>query len=307
MKDMVDVDSALRASAYSGKRNKGGGGSGDKPSTELEPFDPSAHAVKEKAEAISMWIVIAFGLIVALVMRYYLMPTMEGTQQVLWLLPVLLTVVIIPLHRVAVPSKFHKLYTNGNWFRAFFLYLFTWLALSFALVNPPLADISPPHVSGAIDIEAVEGISDATLKGSTYSVQINQETIPIVLGFAVRDNVDAGNSTIFLTISKQGQEGKIVNLGGLVSEIAEAGPSEKFDSVSEWHRGLRKNTLTGDFAGPIVAPNSQDIGMAWDLCGDGCGPGEYLIQIELSEEGAPWSTGQNTWSREYRLLVSQIA
>ena len=49
---MVDVDSALRASAYSGKKGKGSPGAGEKASTELEPFDPSSQAEKEKADEI---------------------------------------------------------------------------------------------------------------------------------------------------------------------------------------------------------------------------------------------------------------
>ena len=306
-KTMVDVDSALRASAYSGKRSRGAGGDGSKPSNELEPFDPAAHARKERADAISMWMVIVLGLTVALLMRYYMMPTLEETQQSLWLLPVLLTALIPSLHRALIPSHIYELYTNGNWFRAAFLYLFTWLALSFALVNPPLADIAPPHLSGAIDIEAVEGISDATLKGNTFSIQINQETIPVVLGLAVRDNVDAANSSMTLSIVKQGQVDPIVSIEGKVSELAGAGPSEKFASVGEWQRGLQENTLSGDTTGPKVAPVGHDIGMAWDLCDSGCGPGTYLVQIDLVEDGAPWSTGQNSWSSEYRLLISQVA
>ena len=69
---MVDVDTALRASAYSGKKGTGGKGGGKK-SSALEPFDPSSHAEKEKADAVSMWIVIFFGLSVALLMRFYMM------------------------------------------------------------------------------------------------------------------------------------------------------------------------------------------------------------------------------------------
>ena len=53
---MVDVDTAMRASAYD-KRKRARGGSGDKEdakSRELEPFKPDEHAVKEVADAYSM-------------------------------------------------------------------------------------------------------------------------------------------------------------------------------------------------------------------------------------------------------------
>jgi len=305
---MVDVDTALRASAYSGKKG-GGSKGGDKKTSALEPFDPSSHAKKEKADAISMWLVIFFGLIVATVMRFYMMPGMNSSDQILWLLPVLMVALIRPLHQLAVPARFFELFTTGNWVRASFLYLFTWLALSFALVNPPFADIAAPHLAGAIDIANSEGISESDLDGKVYEIRISQDSIPVILGLAVRDNVDAQNTTMNLTIHKVGQMDPIVNVSGVVSEIADDGPSETFDSVnaSEWVRGLKKNTLTGVYSGPKVAPHSEDVSMAWDLCLDGCGPGEYLVHVSLVEESKmiPWQDGDNTWEREYTLIILQ--
>ena len=305
---MVDVDTALRASAYSGKKGSAAKGGGKKPSA-LEPFDPSSHAEKEKADAVSMWIVIIFGISVALLMRFYMMPGMNGTKQILWLLPVLMITLLRPIHQVFVPSRFFELYTTGNWVRSSFLYIFTWLALSFALVNPPLADIAAPHLAGAIDIAATEGISDSDLDGSIYEIRISQDSVPILLGLAVRDNVDAENSTMNLTIQKVGQMESIVSVSGLVSDIASNGPSDTFDSVDDddWVRGLRKNSLTGGYLGPKVSPHSQDISMAWDLCPSGCGPGDYLIQISLTETNdmVPWQDGENTWESEYTLRILQ--
>ena len=305
---MVDVDTALRASAYSGKKG-GGSKAGDKKSTPLEPFDPSAHAEKEKAEAISMWLVILFGVSVALLMRFYMMPGMDGPQQILWLLPLLTIALIRPLHQLVVPTRFFELFSTGNWVRASFLYLFTWLALSFALVNPPIADIAAPHLAGAIDIASSEGISDSDLDGRVYEIRISQDSIPVILGLAVRDNVDARNSTMNLTIHKVGQMDPIVTENNLVSVIADNGSSDTFDSVdpNDWVRGLKKNTLTGDYSGPKVAPHSEDISMAWNLCPHGCGPGEYVVHITLVEEGGmgPWKDGDNVWEREYSLVILQ--
>ena len=305
---MVDVDTALRASAYSGKKGSGSKG-GDKKSTTLEPFDPSAHAEKEKADAISMWLVIIFGLSVALLMRFYMMPGMDGPQQILWLLPVLMIALIRPLHQLVVPTRFFELFSTGNWVRSSFLYLFTWLALSFALVNPPIADIAAPHLAGAIDIASSEGISDSDLEGRVYEIRISQDSIPVILGLAVRDNVDALNSTMNLTVQKVGQMDPMISVYGSVSDIALAGTSATFDSVdpNDWVRGLKKNSLTGDYSGPKVAPHSEDVSMAWDLCSDGCGPGEYVIHITLIEDGkmVPWKDGDNVWEREYTLIILQ--
>ena len=101
----------------------------------------------------------------------------------------------------------------------------------------------------------------------------------------------------------------IVSVNGLVSVIASSGPSETFESVdpNDWVRGLKKNTLTGDYSGPKVAPHSEDVSMAWDLCSDGCGPGEYVIHITLIEDGkmVPWKDGDNVWEREYTLIILQ--
>ena len=305
---MVDVDTALRSSAYSGKRSSGPK-TGDKKTSTLEPFNPSSHAEKEKADAISMWLVIFFGLSIALLMRFYMMPGMDSPQQVLWLLPMLMIALIRPFHQLVVPTRFYDLYTTGNWVRGAFLYLFTWLALSFALVNPPIADIAAPHLAGAIDIADSEGISDSDLEGDVYEVLISQDSVPIILGLGVRDNVDVQNSTMNITIYKSGQIDPIVSVSGLVSEIAANGPSETFESVdpNDWIRGLKKNSLTGEFSGPKVAPHSEDVPMAWNLCPDGCGPGKYVVQVSLVEESemVPWGDGNNVWEREYTLSILQ--
>ena len=131
---MVDVDSAMHASAYSGKRRGRKSEQEkqeEKQSRVLEPFDPVEHAKKETADAYSMWIVIFYGLAVAAFLRFWLMPTMTEPSRALWLLPMLLMAAIPSLHKLIVPSDYYDMYTAGNWFRACFLYLFTWLALSF--------------------------------------------------------------------------------------------------------------------------------------------------------------------------------
>jgi len=303
---MVDVDSALRASAYSGRKNKSNSNDGEKPAT-IEPFDPSAHAIKEKADAISMWIVIALGILVALIMRYQMMTRLEGPQQILWLLPLLGTLAIPSIHRLVAPSEFFDLYTGGNWFRASFLYLFTWLALSFALVNPPLADVAAPHLAGAIDVETNDGISLASLDGTTYNIEIVQDQVPVVIGLAVRDNVNASDALMTMTITKKGIEEPIISVSGTASEIADSGPGGDFQSVQEWSRGMHRNTLMKVYTDyPKVASNELDIGMAWNLCEGGCEPGIFTISIELSEESSVWSNGENAWSQEYTLRISQV-
>ena len=195
---MVDVDTALRANAYNDRKRRSGGDKKEGKTTpkKIEDFDPAAHAVKEVADAYSMWLVIIYGTVVALAIRYLLMPEMKEPGAILYLLPLLLCATIIPIHKIIIPSKYSELYTNGNWFRAVFLFIFTWLAFSFIVSNPPLADIAPPTLAGGIDIEQTEGIEETSWKNGVYTINLNQDTVDVVMGMAVRDNVDAETVSI---------------------------------------------------------------------------------------------------------------
>ncbi len=156
---MVDISTAMQAARAEGKRkSRSDGDSKGKPGGKLgiENFDPRDHVQKERAETISMWLMIAMGLTVALMIRYVMMPGMEGPKSVLWFLPVSLSFVIPTLHRVLIPEPFKSLYTFWNWFRGSMLYIFTWLALCFILVNPPLGDIAAPDVANRFTIVMVE-------------------------------------------------------------------------------------------------------------------------------------------------------
>ena len=312
---MVDVDSAMRTSAYSGGKRRSKKSDDDKQkekeSRVIEPFNPAEHALKEKAEAYSMWLVIVYGLAVCVFMRYSFMPTLTEPERVLWLLPVLLAVTVPPLHKVLMPSKYYDLFTFSNWFRACFLYVFTWLALSFMLVNPPMGDIAAPAIASGLDIEATDGVESASWSKGTYTVGLNQDTVEIVLGMAVRDNVDAENATMVASVWYHGElledsEGSVIGnltdgsvvVGSLTDAMAD------YSAVDgNWTRGYAKNTLTSDQMGPKVAPRSEDIGLAWDL-GE-LGPGEYEVRVTLSEVGDPWE--QNVWTANYRLVITQVA
>jgi len=301
---MVDVDSAMRASAYGGgKRRKKSEGDKQKEreGRVLEPFDPAATAKKETAEAYSMWIVIVYGLSVCLFMRYFFMPTLTEPTRALWLLPMLLMVTIPSLHKVMVPIEYYELFTMGNWFRACFLYFFSFIALSFILVNPPLGDIAAPTLSGGLDIETNdEAVVDARWSKGTYYIETNQDTIDIVLGMGVRDNVNAETAMMAASVWFRGE--MIVNLSdGAVGELSEA--QVRFDEVGgNWTRGDQKNTLTKDVVGPKVASRSEDVGLAWDITGMELG--DYEVRINLSEVGDPWE--QNTWDAVYIINIVRV-
>ena len=300
---MVDVDSAMRASAYGGgKRRKKSDDDKDKEKQGrvLEPFDPAAAAKKETAEAYSMWIVIVYGLSVCMFMRYVFMPTLTEPTRALWLLPMLLIVTIPSLHKILVPTEYYEIFTMGNWFRAGFLYFFSFIALSFLLANPPLGDIAAPAIANGIDIEINDAVVDARWSKDTYYLETSEDTIDIVLGMAVRDNVDAETAVMTASVWYRGE--MIANLSdGAVGELDEA--QARFDDVEgNWTRGNQKNTLTGDVLGPRVASRSEDIGMAWDI--SGMELGDYEIRINLSEVGDPWE--QNTWDAVYTINIVRV-
>lgn len=292
---MVDVDSALRASAYSGKKRARGSGAEkeEKKSRKIEPFEPGDALEKEKADAFSMWLVIALGLSVGLLMRYVLMPTLTEPEKILWVLPLMLVVLLPTLHRLIIPDKWSDRYDRGNWFRASFLYIFTWLAISFLLVNPPLADIAPPTLAGGIDIADTEGVVDVSWTGGIYTIELNQNTVDVTLGMAVSDNVDSASATIVVSHWFH---------GAMVEELANGTVSEQTDhiatfaAVDAWER-LDKS------GNSKVIGHAEDIGVAWDL--GTMGPGEHQIKIKLVEEGDPWA--QNVWERTYTIVIIQVA
>ena len=79
--------------------------------------------------------------------RVPVMPGMNeaSTPGVLWVLPLLCIGLLPSLHR-SLPEHIQEHYTRGTWFRAAFLHTFTWLCVSFLMINPPFGDIAPPEV-----------------------------------------------------------------------------------------------------------------------------------------------------------------
>ena len=299
---MVDVDSAMRASAYGGKRRKKSDEDKqkEKDGRVIEPFDPAETAKKETAEAYSMWIVIIFGLSVCLFTRYVFMPGISEPTRALWLLPMLLIITIPSMHKVLIPREYYDLFTTGNWFRAGFLYFFTFIALSFVISNPPMGDIAAPTLSGGLDIETNEAVVDARWSGGTYYIETNQDVIDVVLGMGVRDSVDAETAVMSASIWYRGEI--IANLShGEVGELDEA--QQRFDEVDgNWTRGNSKGLLTKGELGPKVASRSADIGLAWEI--NDMQLGDYEVRISLSEEGDPWD---NTWEATYTINVVRVA
>ncbi|MDP6099735.1 MAG: hypothetical protein QF566_06115, partial [Candidatus Thalassarchaeaceae archaeon] len=83
---MVDLNTAMQAARAETRRKKRDKDDRKKrPGSDLgvENFNPRDHVEKEKADTISMWLVIVFGLIISFIMRYLMMPGMDGPKAVL--------------------------------------------------------------------------------------------------------------------------------------------------------------------------------------------------------------------------------
>ncbi len=151
---MVDLQTAMAAAAAERqqrldktaeerKKRRSGANLG------IERFDPVKHVSKERAETASMWLVLSFATIVALGTRYVLMDIVgPGDGFLLWFLPISMLGLLPAIHRRVMPEAMKAHYKGGTWFKAAFLHTFTFLALSFLLVNPPFGDIVAASLDG---------------------------------------------------------------------------------------------------------------------------------------------------------------
>mgnify|MGYP001446865731 FL=1 len=282
---MVDVDTALKASAYSGKKRSKEDGSKERVSKTLEPFDPAAAFEKEKADAWSMWLVISLAAAFALFQRYVILPSMDGPARSIWLLPLSIVFFLPSIHRLLIPSRFSELYTGGNWFRAGMLFLFTWLAASVAMINPPMGDIASPEVPEGLGIAANDDVSAVDVADDGLILSVVDDTPEIILGFSVRDNWKLDDVHLNATIQRFNDEEVVLadwDLGGFEASAA----ATKYDLVSNW-------TAPGE-----PSSKADDLGLAFEL--EGLEAGIHTISIRLTEDGDPW---KNTWSKVYTLNV----
>lgn len=267
---MVDLSTAMAAAAASDRRRGGRDGEKKRPGGKVgtEPFDPADHVIKEKADAASMWLVIAYAILIATLMRYLIMPALSEPASVLWSLPLLLIFTIPPLHKILL-SKFADRYTFGNWFRATFLYTFTWLAVCFILVNPPLADISPPEVAEQVKLVDLDD-PEWNQKVGDFSSSDNLDNRNLALAFAVRDNIDAEGVDVRVEITWTGSGQEVWNRTGVASSMA-----------NQWSN-YSANVSS-------VTAKSTDVPILLHLEGVNFESGNsYTIKIELSQEGDPW-------------------
>jgi hypothetical protein len=243
----------------------------------IESFDPVKHVAKEKAETASMWLVIAFSCIIALLMRYVVMGSVDRSKaDILYALPLLCIVLIPTIHRTLMPNKFTELYKKGTWFKASFLYVFVWLALSFLLINPPFGDIASPNISGQwgiISESGEDGYNFTMASGTVITLVEGYNQSWLVMSFA--DNSEQSNTTFTVTLA---------NMSG-TQELSFN------DTVF--------SDITGDSRTLLMPRPDSDSGHAYALPAD-LDVGNYRIIIDIVEQGDPWV---NPRTLEWDLLI----
>ena len=247
----------------------------------LESFDPVNYVAKERAETASMWLVLGFAISVSMLMRFGIMPSMSHGDSVLWLLPLLSVFLIPSIHRLIMPQTLVEHYTKGTWFKASFLHVFTWLAITLLLVNPPFGDIGSPEVAKQWTVVMIDEngnhsypsdgptmrVEDGNIKELEISLDSFEEAWLI---FAVRDNLDVNNVELNLTLNG-------INL---------APSTSAFENITQVG-------INSTWSEEIIDNDREDLGYAVKL--DNLSEGFWEFRLTLSEQGIPW---ENT-SEEY--------
>jgi len=278
---MVDINTALAAAATE-RKNRGAGQKDRKKNRSgadlgIESFDPVKHVAKERADTVSMWLVLAFGATTALLMRYVAMPSSQDSPDLLWFLPMMCIFLLPSIHRAVLPEKFVEHYTKGTWFKASFLHIFTWLALTFILTNAPFADIVAPQVDSGWGMisENNEGFDFEKSRSNQITILENYTGAHyLVLSFS--DNVLSSGATY--TITATWSDENLVNSWTNISAV----DSNALDDVRT-HKSI-------DYPVAVAIPESLDVGT-------------YVVDIKVVEEGDPWT---NSRTVSMKLVVEEI-
>ena len=276
---MVDISTAMAAAAGE-RRNRGTGDKERKKNRSgadmgIESFDPVKHVSKEKADTISMWLVISFAATMSLLMRYVAMPSAQDNADMLWFIPMMGIFLLPSIHRAILPEKFVEHYTKGTWFKASFLHIFTWLALTFLLTNAPFADIVAPEVDdGWGMITSTEEGYDFTKssKGEVTLTEGYTGTHFIVLSFT--DNFDASDAKYTITFNGDSANNSWQDI--------ESSDASALDSVRS-HKDI-------DYPVAIAVP-------------EGLTEGSYDFVIKVTEDGDPW---ENTRTVTMTLIIDEL-
>ena len=294
---MVDLNTAI-AAASTERRKRTEGEDKEKKIRRsgadlgLEAFDPAKYAEKEKADAVSMWLVLTFSVIISLLMRYVLMPnTASDKTDILYLLPLTAMILLPQIHRAILPNKYVEHFTKGTWVKSGFLHSFTFLAMAFLLVNPPFGDIVAPQLSGEWTIATDDGVEllfdDGTSKDAiTWTVDSEGKLSGQVwLLFGLADNVNSDGAEVIVTLTNN--EGS-----------KEISANSTFWGDNE-QRLLNATTITNKTLPNLFPHDDKDQQFAIQL-GENLPEGTHTITVKITEQGDPW---ENQRTYKWNLII----
>jgi len=294
---MVDLQTAMAAAAAERKKRDGAASEDRKvrrsgPSLGIEPFDPVKHVSKEKADTASMWLVIGFSVIVSVMMRYVLMPnTSPDKSDILYLMPLSAIILIPQIHRMVMPKSFQEYYTKGTWFKAGFLHTFTFLAMSFLLVNPPMGDIVAPklasHWAIATDNDGTLLFNEDSSKDGVIEWVVDNDGRlegEVWLLFALADNVNSDGAEVNVELTHQS-----ISIDLASDEFYWANNSDRIANA----------TKTDNSSAPNLVPHEKDQPFAINL-GSDLAVGSHDILVTIKEDGDPW---ENERTYRWKLVV----
>ena len=291
---MVDLKTAM-AAAQAERMKRDGAKNAEKKKRRsgadlgIEPFDPVKYVNKERADTASMWLVIVYAFTVTMMMRYILMPstTLDKTD-VLYILPLTMLILIPQIHRMVMPERFKEHYTRGTWFKAFFLYTFTFLSLSFLVVNPPFGDIVAPQLADewgvVIENDGTYIFADKVNAGENTWTLEEGEYIQggawVLFGLA--DNVDDTGANVTVVHRYQNTE--------VVIDSNASFWEEHGTDIRTWRTAENKSA-------PILLPHA-DLDMPFAIfLGEDLPVGDHTILVEIVEQGDPWENKRTyTWT-----------
>ena len=294
---MVDLQTAMAAAAAE-RRQKAGAASEDRKvrrsgaNLGIEPFDPVKHVSKERADTASMWLVISYAIIVSLMMRFVLMPnTSPEKSDILYLMPLTMIILIPQIHRMVMPKSFQEFYGKGTWFKAGFLHTFTFLAMAFLLVNPPMGDIVAPKIASHWAIATDNGDvllfnEDSSKDGTVEWVVDNDGKLAgeVWLLFALADNVNSDGAEVVVELTHQNTP-QILNS----DDNFWANNSDRIEAAKK----------TDNKSAPNLVPHSEDQPFAINL-GNDLAVGLHQIKVTINEDGDPW---QNERVYHWELII----
>lgn len=280
---MVDLQTAMAAAAADRQKRL------DKTASErkkrrsgadlgIERFDPVKHVAKEKAETASMWLVLAYAVIVALLNRHMLMGWVgPGDGFLLWFLPISMLIFLPRIHRIVMPAAFIEAYTSGTWVKAGFLHTFTFLAISFLLVNPPFGDVTAASLDGDWEVAVITEDGELVLASASGDVlDMDGE------GFAwtTDDGVLHGTAWVLFTLSDNHE---VIENDVEIRLSSNAG-SDLIEAATVPDALLNLSRADADhrwFAMPL---------------GSDLAEGRWTITVDIEEQGSPWvNTREYSW------------